>query len=62
MSWGPDPLKNLVRVKRERDRLREEYDYWLEAAAANGYSNVKIAHELGLTEAAVRMYRHRKGL
>ena len=57
-----DPLKQLKRISNQREQLREEYDYWLVKCWEEGYSNVKIARELGLSEAAIRMYRVRKRL
>lgn len=57
-----DPLKNLVRVQKERAALREEYNWWLGKAVEDGYSNNKIAKALGVSETAIRNYRKRNEL
>jgi len=57
-----DPLKQLLRVQQRRAELKEQYDYWMSKALEEGYSATKIASELHVTEAAVRMYRKRNNL
>ena len=57
-----DPLIRLKTVKELMDRSKLHYDFWLKECVKDGFSNVRIARELGLTEAAIRMYRKRNGL
>lgn len=57
-----DPLKQLARIQKERIKLRDEYNHYIKLAAETGYSNSKIAHELKVSETAIRLYRKRNKL
>jgi len=54
-----DPLAELKRIREQQERLRKQYAYWLHKAHDEGYANVQIARQLGISEAAVRMYLKR---
>ena len=62
MTYQPDPLARLVAIREVRKGTEVHYNYWLKQAVEQGYSNYKIAKELGMTEAAIRMYRKRHGI
>lgn len=60
---SPADIESLLKsaYKRRQDATGYYHDA-IEAAVYAGWSNVKIGKTIGLTEAAIRMYRKRNGL
>jgi DNA-binding NarL/FixJ family response regulator len=57
-----DSLQLLVTAREDMELSQEQYKVALALAIQDGYSNVKIARMLGISETAVRRYRKRHGL
>ena len=65
MSTSPreDLIEHYLRTSMEkREWAVADYNHALEYALQAGWSNVRIAKTVGMTEAAIRQWRKRHGL
>lgn len=57
-----DVEARLVAAQRNRQDVMHAYREAIELAVENEWTNTRIARTLGVSEAAVRMYRKRHGM
>lgn len=62
MSGVDETEQWLVNSQEERREAAFQYEQAINNAVEQGWSNVKIARTLGVTETAIRNYRKRKGI
>lgn len=57
-----DPLRALAENAQRMNQMREARYFLTKQALDQGYSYLEIGHAMGVTDTAIRLYAHRRGI